>query len=37
LNMGDRASAKLILQRVISDYPNTNQARTAKAQLLTIK
>ncbi|MDP2725675.1 MAG: tol-pal system protein YbgF [Syntrophales bacterium] len=37
LNLGDRASAKLILQRVISDYPNTNQARTAKAQLLTIK
>jgi len=37
LNLGDKASAKLILQRVISDYPNTNQARTAKAQLLTIK
>ena len=37
LNLGDKASAKLILQRVIKDYPNTNQARTAKATLLNIK
>ncbi|MDO9586081.1 MAG: tol-pal system protein YbgF, partial [Syntrophales bacterium] len=37
LNLGDKASAKLILQRVIKDYPNTNQARTAKAKLITIK
>ncbi|PIP09070.1 MAG: tol-pal system protein YbgF, partial [Syntrophobacteraceae bacterium CG23_combo_of_CG06-09_8_20_14_all_50_8] len=37
LNLGDKTSAKLILQRVIKDYPNTNQARTAKAQLLIIK
>lgn len=37
LNLGDKASAKLILQRVIKDYPNTNQARTAKATLLKIK
>jgi tol-pal system protein YbgF len=37
MNMGDKASAKLILQRVINDYPNTNQARTAKATLLNIK
>lgn len=37
LNLGDKASAKLILQRVIKEYPNTNQARTAKAKLITIK
>lgn len=37
LNLGDKASAKLILQRVIKDYPHTNQARTAKAKLITIK
>ena len=37
LNLGDKASAKLILQRVIKDYPNTNQARTAKATLMNIK
>jgi tol-pal system protein YbgF len=37
MNLGDKASAKLILQRVINDYPNTNQARTAKATLLNIK
>jgi len=37
LNLGDKASAKLILQRVIKDYPNTNQARRAKAHLLNIK
>ncbi|MBI4634450.1 MAG: tol-pal system protein YbgF [Deltaproteobacteria bacterium] len=35
--LGDKASAKLVLQRVIKDYPNTNQARTAKAKLLSIK
>jgi len=37
LNLGDKTSAKLILQRVIKDYPNTNQARRAKAHLLNIK
>lgn len=37
LNLGDKTSAKLILQRVIKDYPNTNQARLAKAKLMTIK
>lgn len=37
MNLGDKASAKLILQRVINEYPNTNQARTAKATLLNIK
>jgi len=37
LNLGDKASAKVILQRLINDYPNTNQAKTAKAKLLSIK
>jgi tol-pal system protein YbgF len=37
LNLGDKASAKLILQKIIKEYPNTNQARTAKAKLITIK
>jgi len=37
LNLGDKVSARLILQRVIKDYPNTNQARTAKATLLNVK
>jgi tol-pal system protein YbgF len=37
LNLGDKTSAKLILQRVIKDYPNTNQARQAKTKLMTIK
>ncbi len=37
LNLGDKTSAKLILQRVIKDYPNTNQARQAKIKLMTIK
>lgn len=37
LKLGDKKSAKLVLQRVIKDYPNTNQAKTAKSQLLKIK
>ncbi len=37
LNLGDKTSAKLVLERVIRDYPNTNPARTAKATLLNIK
>ncbi len=37
LNLGDKASAKLVLQRVIKDYPNTIQARSARAKLLSIK
>ena len=37
LNLGDKVSARLILQRVIKDYPNTNQARTAKGTLLNVK
>ena len=37
LSLGDKASAKLILQKVIKEYPNTNQAKTAKAKLIKIK
>ena len=37
LNLGDKASARLILQNVIKDYPNTSQARVARAKLLEIK
>jgi tol-pal system protein YbgF len=35
--LGDKTSAQLILQQVIRDYPNTNQARVARAKLLEIK
>jgi tol-pal system protein YbgF len=35
--LGDKTSARLILQQVIQDYPNTNQARVARANLLEIK
>jgi tol-pal system protein YbgF len=37
LKLGDKASAKLILQQVIKDFPNTSQARIARARLLEIK
>ena len=37
LNLGDKASARVILQQVIKDYPNTNQARIARATLMEIK
>jgi tol-pal system protein YbgF len=37
LKLGDKASAKLLLQQVIKDYPNTSQARIARARLLEIK
>ena len=37
LNLGDKASAKAILQSIIKDYPNTNQARIARSKLLEIK
>jgi len=37
LQLGDKASARLILQNVIKDYPNTSQARVARAKLLEIK
>ena len=35
--LGDNASAKLLLQQVIKDYPNTSQARMARSKLLEIK
>jgi tol-pal system protein YbgF len=37
LKLGDTASAKLLLQQVTKDYPNTSQARIARARLLEIK
>jgi tol-pal system protein YbgF len=36
-NLGDKASAKLLLQQVIRDYPNTSQARIARSKLQEIK
>jgi tol-pal system protein YbgF len=36
-NLGDKASAKLLLQQVIKDYPNTSQARIARSKLQEIK
>jgi tol-pal system protein YbgF len=37
LKLGDKASAKLLLQQVTRDFPNTSQARIARARLLDIK
>lgn len=37
LKLGDKTSAKLLLQQVIRDYPNTNQARIARSKLQEIK
>jgi len=37
LNLKDKTSAKLLLQQVIKDYPNTNQARVARSKLQEIK
>lgn len=36
-NLGDKASAKLLLQQVIKDYPNTSQARIARSKLQELK
>jgi tol-pal system protein YbgF len=35
--LGDKTSARMILQQIVRDYPNTNQARVARAQLLEIQ
>ncbi len=35
--LNDKTSAKLILQQVIRDFPNTNQARIARSKLQEIK
>jgi tol-pal system protein YbgF len=37
LKLNDKTSAKLILQQVIKEYPNTNQARIARNKLQEIK
>jgi tol-pal system protein YbgF len=37
LNLGDKASARLLLQQVIKDFPNTSQARIARQRLAEIK
>ena len=37
LKLGDKASAKLLLQQVAKDFPNTSQARIARAKLLEVK
>jgi tol-pal system protein YbgF len=37
LKLGDKVSGKLLLQQVAKDYPNTSQARIARAKLLEIK
>ena len=37
LKLGDKSSAKLLLQRVIKDYPNTTPARVARKKLIDIK
>lgn len=37
LKLGDKTSAKLLLQQVIKDYPNTSQARIARSKLQEIK
>jgi tol-pal system protein YbgF len=37
LKLGDKASGKLLLQQVTKDYPNTSQARIARARLLEVK
>lgn len=36
-HLGDKTSAKLFLQQVIRDYPNTNQAGIARSKLVEIK
>ena len=37
LKLGDKTSAKLLLQQVIKKYPNTSQARIARSNLQEIK
>ena len=36
-NLGDKTSARLLLQQVIKDYPNTSQARIARSKLQEIQ
>ena len=37
LNLGDKTGARLLLQQVIKTYPNTNQAKIARAKLIEIQ
>lgn len=37
MELGDKASAKLLLQRVIKEYPNTSSARIARGKLPSLK
>ncbi|MDR2861692.1 MAG: tol-pal system protein YbgF [Syntrophobacterales bacterium] len=37
VNIGDRVSGRLILQKVIKNYPNTSHAKVARAKLLEMK
>ncbi|HQC43589.1 MAG TPA: tol-pal system protein YbgF, partial [Verrucomicrobiota bacterium] len=36
-NLGDKASAKLLLQQVIKEYPDTSQARVARSKLQELR
>jgi TolA-binding protein len=35
--LGDKSSAKIVYQQIVKKYPNTNQARVAKAKLSELK
>ena len=37
LKLGDKSSAKLLLQGIIKDYPNTTPASVARKKLIDIK
>lgn len=37
MELGDKSSAKLLLQRVIKEYPNTSSARIARGKLPSLK
>jgi tol-pal system protein YbgF len=37
INLGDKTGARFVLQQVIRDYPNTNQAKIAREKLLEIR
>ena len=35
--LGDKASARIVYQQIVKKYPQTNQARVAKAKLSELK
>jgi len=37
IQLGDKSSAKILLQRVIKDYPNTSPAKIARVNLSSVK